>query len=78
MSEYAGLRFERPRRSIPSRMLGIGLTTLVFNLLWWRASHETLYWVLLVGITLQGWVASFGWRKALAALHELLYRLEQS
>lgn len=76
MSEYAGLRFERPRPG-PRRLIFIGLTALVFNLLWWRVSHHNLYWVLLVGFTALAWLGSYGWRQALAALHNLLHRLEQ-
>lgn len=75
---FQGLRFEQRARSLPRRPLIMGGTLTLFTLLWWFVPPSTLYWLLLVGIAIMVWIASFGWRQAIAALHALLHRLEQA
>ncbi len=76
-NEYQGLRFTRPRQLTLSKRIVIGGGLLVFTVLWWLVPHDALYWLLLAMFGILLWVASFGWRQALAALHDLLHRLEQ-
>lgn len=76
-SVFSNLRFDRQPRSVPRRLFLMGLTFLLFNLLWWQVSETTLYWLLLSLLGGLVWVASYGWRGALAALHDLIHRLEQ-
>ncbi len=74
---FSGLRFARVRPSLSHRAIFVGGCTIVFTLLWWIVAPATLYWLLLIAIGLLGWMASYGWRQALAALHDLLHQLEQ-
>lgn len=73
---YHGLRFERAARAFPRRLIPIGLTIVVFSVLWWLVPPTTLFWLLLLLVVVLTWIASYGWRSAAAALHTLLHRLE--
>ena len=73
---FQGLRFERPRR-VPHKLIALVVTLLVVFALWSWLSHQALIWVLLpLGLMLV-WVASYGWRMALAELIRWLRRLER-
>lgn len=76
-TEYANLRFERPIWTVRRRLALIGATSVVFTLLWWFVSRNTQYWIILLLIATLTWVASYGWRGALAAFHDVIHRLEQ-
>ena len=71
------LRFERRAHPIPYRVIAIGVGLGIFTLLWTLIPSRTLYWLLLSLMAVLVWVASYGWRQALAALIRLLHRLEQ-
>ena len=74
---YHGLRFARSQGLAISKRWAIPASLLLFTLAWWLIPHVTLYWLLLAMFGILLWVASFGWRQALAALHDLLHRIEQ-
>ena len=70
---YRNLRFETQARFAPHRLIAIVLSLVVFTLLWLLVSHIALYCVLLPLLCILAWVASYGWRQALAALHDLIH-----
>ena len=74
---YRNLHFETQPRFTMRRLIPIGILLGVFTMLWLLVSHSTLYWVLLLLIGGLTWVASYGWRQALTALHNLIHELEQ-
>lgn len=76
-TEYSGLRFERPSRTVPRRLVFIGVMYVIFNLLWWLVPRDTQYWALLLTLVIFAWAASHGWRQAIATIHNLLHDLEQ-
>ena len=71
------LRFERRPRPRPYRAIAIGVGLGIFTLLWRLIPSRTLYWLLLPTVAGLVWVASYGWRQALAILITLLIRFEQ-
>ncbi len=74
---FQDLRFGRPRKpNIPKPMV-IGAGLLLFTFLWWVIPPAAMYWLLLPVLGILGWVASFGWRAAIVALHNLLDQLER-
>jgi hypothetical protein len=48
-----------------------------FTVLWWIIPVSALYWLLVPLIGGLAWMASYGWRQALAALQALLRRVER-
>ena len=74
---YQGLRFRRPRPTVPRRLYPIGAALILFTLLWAFVPHGALYWLMLALLATLVWVASFGWRQALVVLVDVLHRLEQ-
>ena len=74
---YEGLRFQRRRRAFPRRIIPVGLALALFALLWAFLPHNALFWTLLPLLAVLVWVASYGWRQALAALIDVLQRLER-
>ena len=74
---YKNLRFETRSRPAPRHLIAVGSAIGVFILLWFTIPQNALFWVLLPLVGLLVWVASYGWRRALATLHELVHRLEQ-
>ena len=72
-----GLRFARQSRPASGRLVSVGLALVIFTLLWVLVPHSTLYWLLLPLVMVLVWMASYGWRQALASLHELIHRLVQ-
>ncbi len=75
---FHGLRFERPSRPIPRRLVAIAGTTMLFALLWWLLPPSVVFWFVLLAIAVLTWMASYGWREAVVALIALLHRLEES
>ena len=71
------LRFERQPRPLPHRLIAIGVGIGIFTLLWILIPSSALYWLLLPVVAGLVWIASYGWRQALAVLIALLLRLEQ-
>jgi hypothetical protein len=71
------LRFERHPRSLPHRLIAIGVSLGVFTLLWTLVPQGALYWLLAPLLAGLVWAASYGWRQALAALIALLHRLQR-
>ena len=76
-NDYGGLRFERPNRWITGRLVTVGITLITFIILWRTVSSNALFWLLLLTLTTLVWVASYGWRAALAAVIEFLNNLER-
>ncbi len=75
---YSNLRFEQPPRTLlRSRIVPIGVVLTVFTVLWFLIPPNTLYWLLLALLAVLVWIASYGWRQALAVFIVLLHRLEQ-
>ena len=68
------LRFERRSQALAPRLIPIGLALAVFNLLWVLVPHNAVYWLMLLLVSLLAWIASYGWRQALATLIALLIR----
>lgn len=75
---YQGLRFEQAARAVPRRLVLTGGVLIGFTLLWWIIPSSVLYWLLVPLIGLLAWMASYGWRQALAVLRDLLDRIEQA
>jgi hypothetical protein len=75
--DYSNLRFEQQRRFVPGKVFLVGTILAAFNLLWWFVPQNTLYWVLLITLAILSWLASYGWRNALIAIHNLIHLLEQ-
>jgi hypothetical protein len=73
---FQNLRFVQPR-PLPTRLIFVGATTLLCAGLWWLIPPSVLFWLMLVGVAVFAWVASYGWRDAIHALLALLRRLEQ-
>jgi hypothetical protein len=74
---YHNLRFERQERLSGHRGYVILGCLALFTLLWLAVPHRVLYWLLLPVLALLLWIASYGWRRALVAVHELVHRLEE-
>lgn len=76
-NDYRGLRFERPTHLTRNRLAAVVLVSGLFTVLWAVVPHSALYWLLLPTLAILAWMASYGWRQALAAIHQLLHRLEE-
>jgi len=74
---YRGLRFDRQLSTVPRRLIPVGIALVLFTLLWLVIPPVALFWLLLLGLVVLVWMASYGWRQAVAALIALLRRLEQ-
>lgn len=76
VNEYNGLKFQQRARPLPRRLITVGIAAVVFGGLWWIVPPNTLFWLLLPLVMLLAWMASYGWKQAIVALHALLHRLE--
>jgi hypothetical protein len=74
---YNGIPFDRSPRTVPRRLILIGIILVIFTLLYAFIPDGILYWLLLLPLVILIWMASHGWRQALAALHEFIHGLEQ-
>lgn len=76
--QYTHLDFDQKRRQrIPFRAFSVGLMITAYTLLWRFVPPQNIYWILLVLFGLMAWLASYGWRLALFAFHDLIHRLEE-
>ena len=76
-SSQAGTQFRfGRRRPLPTRLIAVAVGVGVFTALWFLVSQDTLFWLLLPAVAVLAWVATYGWRWAVAALHVQLHRLE--
>ncbi len=75
---FQGLRFAPGRRGWPWRLILVALAAVVFTLLWWLLPPPVAYCLLVLPVLALTWVASYGWRQALATLIALLHRLEEA
>ena len=75
--EYQGLRFTRPSRLIPPRVIFIGISLIIFTFFWLLLPISVMYWLLLVGLAVLIWVATYGWRSALTNFIHFLRNLEK-
>ncbi|MCH7662273.1 MAG: hypothetical protein IH859_00175 [Chloroflexi bacterium] len=76
-NDYRGLRFERPNGWLPRSLVPLGITMIAFIIVWRTVSGNALFWLLLITLAILVWVASYGWRTALAAVIEFLNNLER-
>ena len=74
---YSGLQFEHRPLTPPHPLIPIAMVLVFFTLLWVVVPPSTLYWLLLALLAVFGWIASYGWRQALAVFIALLQRFEQ-
>lgn len=75
---FNNLNFEDRRLSPTQRIIFVGSLLGGFALLWFSIGHGIVFWVLLLALGILGWVASYGWRQALSALHDFIHQLEQN
>lgn len=77
--QFAGLRIPRRPQAgfhISRRATVLLATPILFSLLWLILPHNVLYWLLLPLVSASMWMASYGWRWAVADLRRALERLE--
>jgi hypothetical protein len=77
---FQGLQFDRQRRTnfrFQGRLIPVAAALAVVSLLWVILPHGAFFWVLLIVLAVLVWMASYGWRPALAALISWLEQLEQ-
>ena len=70
------LHFEHRGRPPNWRLVAIVAMVVGFALLWLIVPRGVLFWLLLLLVVLLVWLATYGWRKALQILIEVLSRLE--
>jgi hypothetical protein len=75
--EYSKLRFRQHFPAVNRRGLVVGAGMAGFGLLWWVVPQTGMFWLLLLILAALVWMASFGWKAALAALVIFLQRLQQ-
>jgi uncharacterized protein (DUF983 family) len=75
---FHGLRFERPNRTVPRRLVVIVGSVVLFALLWWLLPPSLMFWFVLLIVAVLTWMASYGWREAVVVLIALLHRLEEA
>jgi fatty acid desaturase len=74
---FRDLRFERETRpAIPRWSIVVG-SLAIFTLLWLVLPRGVFYWLFLPVLALLVWIASFGLRRALSAVHEVIHHLEE-
>lgn len=71
----SNIRLDRDRRPTYRRLALVGVSLLIFAVLWRFVSHETLFWLMLPVLSVLLWVASHGWRFALLAADAVIHRL---
>ncbi|MDH3943342.1 MAG: hypothetical protein OEV06_04520 [Anaerolineae bacterium] len=76
-NRFSGLNFEQQPRRLSPRLVAIGITILLYLLGWRLIPAAALFWFGLLGVAALGWIASFGWREAVAVLIRWLERLER-
>jgi uncharacterized YccA/Bax inhibitor family protein len=77
-ADFDSLRFDRTvTRPVNRRLVIVIASVVAFALLWAIIPSATMFWLL--GLIIGGlvWVASFGYRPALARLIKFLQKLEQ-
>ena len=76
-SAYRGLNFNLRRRRVPQRLLFVALCFVMFTVLWWIVPYNAIYWLLSPFLLILVWMASYGWRPAVAHLVKFLQSLEK-
>ncbi len=75
---YRGLNFRAHSRRIPGRaLIAVGAFS-GFTLMWWAVPPAVFYWLFLPILLILVWMASYGWRSAVAQLIKFLQSLEDS
>ncbi len=72
---FRNLHFANRTATWPRRLIPVGIALTVFTILWVLVPASALYWLLLPLVALAVWVASYGWRKALLVVHDLLHQV---
>ena len=71
------VRFDRRlQRQIPFRWIAIALIGATFGGVWWYLPPTTAFWVLLPVTLVLAWLATYGWKTGLHAIHALVDKLE--
>jgi hypothetical protein len=74
--EYRNLNFAVHRQRPSVRMLTIGGAFLFFTVMWWILPGAAFYWLIMPVFLVLVWMASYGWRPAVAILVHLLQLVE--
>ena len=75
---FNDLKFDRPLRRIPLRLVMVIGILICFSILWHFTSKALMFWLLFFGLGILSWAASYGWRQALSNLIDFLQQLEHS
>ena len=72
---FRNLNFDSRASVLPRRLIPVGIALAVFTILWVLVPGSALYWLLLPLVAVAVWIASYGWRKALLVVHDLLHQI---
>lgn len=72
---FRNLHFDSRASAWPRRLIPVGIALALFTILWVLVPASALYWLLLPLVAVVVWAASYGWRKALSVLHDLLHQI---
>ena len=75
-SDFSNLRFNRPQRTIPGRVLWIGGLLIGVGLAWVALPPTAFFWLILLLIMVLGWAASYGWRHSARVLAAFLNHIQ--
>jgi hypothetical protein len=71
-NDFSNLKFERPQRRIPGRVIWIGGLLAGVGLAWTFLPSGSFIWLTLILIGILGWAASYSWRESLEILIRFL------
>ena len=74
--DFSNLRFNRPQRTIPGRVIWIGGLLAGVGLAWAALPPGAFFWLILLLVATLGWAASYGWRQAAQNLSAFLDRIQ--
>lgn len=75
-SDFSNLRFNRPRRTVPGRVIWMGGLLVGVCLTWNILPSGVFFWLVLTLVMCLGWSASYGWRPSLRDLSAILDRIQ--
>ena len=75
-NDFSNLRFDRPQRAIPGRVIWMGLLVAGVGLAWAVLPPGAFFWATLLLVAALGWAASYGWRQAVQVLATFLDRIQ--
>jgi len=74
-AQWRELQLDRRSSRVNWRLVSVGAATVIFTLLWIAVPHGLLYWITSLLLAVLVWLASYGWREALARIHNLVHHL---